>query len=283
MDKLSEAIKKRVSCRTYSDKPIEENIRRQLEAIVKAAHEGPFGNRPKFKLLSMETVTPAQWKKMGTYGVIKGARIFLAGIIRPGHMAMTDYGYCKEKIILQATLLGLGTCWLGGTFQSDFFAQAAGLQPGALMPTVTPLGYPASQKSLTEKLMRRFAGSDQRKPWKDIFFADDFSRPLPENAAGRYRAALENLRLAPSASNKQPWRVLYNAEKKVFHFFLERSQQYKMMGIAHLQDIDLGIAMSHFEITAREMGLKGSWSIKKDMPQEKMREYMVSWQEAEKN
>lgn len=279
MEKLSEAVKKRVSCRTYADKPIEEKTHQQFEAIINAPQEGPFGNRPRFKLLNMEMITPEQWEKMGTYGVIKGARIFLAGIIRPGYMAMTDYGYCKEKIVLQATLLGLGTCWLGGTFQASAFAQAARLEDSEIIPTVTPLGYPASQKSLTEKLMRRFAGSDQRKPWKDIFFIDDFSRPLNEAAAGQYREALENLCLAPSASNKQPWRVLYDTKLRVFHFYLERSRQYKMMGIARLQDIDLGIAMSHFEITARETGLKGSWLIKKDMPREKTREYMVSWQE----
>jgi len=80
---------------------------------------------------------------------------------------------------------------------------------------------------------------------------------LPENAAGRYREALALVRLAPSASNKQPWRVLYESKKNVFHFFLKRSRQYKIMGISHLQDIDLGIAMSHFEMAARELALQG--------------------------
>lgn len=278
MDKLSEAVKKRISCRTYADKPIEKKTHQQFEAIINAPQEGPFGNRPRFSLLNMEIITPEQWKKMGTYGVIKGARIFLAGIIRPGYMAMTDYGYCKEKIVLQATLLGLGTCWLGGTFQASAFAQAARLEDGEIIPTVTPLGYPASQKSLTEKLMRRFAGSDQRKPWKDIFFTDDFSRPLNEDAAGNYREELENLRLAPSASNKQPWRVLYDTKPRVFHFYLERSRQYKMMGISHLQDIDLGIAMSHFEITARESRLNGKWTIRPEAPEGKTPGYICSWQ-----
>ena len=278
MQELGSVIKNRVSCRTYSERPLDENIRRQLESIVSAAHQGPFGNRPNFSLLGMEAVASAQWKKMGTYGVIKGARNYLAGIISPGTLAMEDYGYCKEIIILQTTALGLGTCWLGGTFQSGFFAQAAGLKKGELMPTVTPLGYPAAEKSLTEKIMRRFAGSDQRKPWADIFFIDDFSRPLSENDAGRYRKALENLRLAPSASNKQPWRVLYGAKKNVFHFVLKRSRQYKMLGISHLQDIDMGIAMSHFEITARELALSGSWEIMSDAQTGKKLEYIVSWQ-----
>ncbi len=272
-----DAIKKRVSCRTYSDKPIEKNILQQLESILSAVHEGPFGNKPKFKLISMEAISPAQWKKMGTYGTIRGARNFVAGITKPGPMAMQDYGYCMETAILKATALGLGTCWLGGTFQSGAFARAAGLKKDELMPAVTPLGYPADEKSLTEKIMRRFAGSDHRKRWANIFFIDDFSHPLPENTIGKYREALENMRLAPSASNKQPWRVLYDAKENVFHFFVARSRQYKMLGISRLQDIDLGIAMSHFEITAREQALPGRWKMMPDSPQEKNLEYIVSW------
>lgn len=277
MQTLSDAIKKRVSCRTYSDKPIEDNIRQQLDLIVGATHEGPFGNKPKFKLLSMETISSAQWKKMGTYGTIRGARNFVAGIIKPVHMAMQDYGYCMETIILKMTALGLGTCWLGGTFQSGAFAHAASLKPGELMPAVTPLGYPADEKSLTEKIMRRFAGSDQRKPWETLFFIDDFYKPLTKTTVEKYLDALENLRLAPSASNKQPWRVLYNSKDNIFHFFLKRSRQYKMLGISHLQDIDLGIAMSHFEITARELTLQGKWKVMPDAPKEKNLEYIVSW------
>ena len=277
MQTLSDAIKKRVSCRTYSDKPIEKNILRQFESILSATHEGPFGNKPKFKLISMKSISPAQWKKMGTYGTIRGARNFVAGIIKPGHMAMQDYGYCMETIILKATELGLGTCWLGGTFQSGAFARAAGLQKGELMPGVTPLGCPADKKSLTENITRRFAGSDHRKPWSDIFFIDDFSQPLAQADAGKYRETLENLRLAPSASNKQPWRILYDSKDNIFHFFVARSRQYKMLGISHLQDIDLGIAMSHFETTARELTLSGAWKVMPNAPKEKWLDYIVSW------
>jgi len=277
MATLSEIIKKRISCRTYSNKPIEENILRQLESILSATHEGPFGNRPNFKLLNMEAITPAQWKKMGTYGTIRGARNFVAGIIKPGPRAMQDYGYCMETVILKVTALGLGTCWLGGTFQSGAFALSAGLKKDELMPAVTPLGYPANEKSLTEKIMRRFAGSDHRKRWADIFFIDDFSHPLPKDAAGKYCEALENMRLAPSASNKQPWRVLYDSKDNIFHFFVERSRQYKMLGISHLQDIDLGIAMSHFEITARELMLPGRWKVIPYAPKDKSLDYVVSW------
>ena len=188
------------------------------------------------------------------------------------------YGYCKEILILKATALGLGTCWLGGTFQASGFAQAVGLHEGEILPTVSPVGYPADEKSLTEKIMRRVAGSDHRKPWNDIFFADNLTTPLTQAQAGKYRDALENLRLAPSASNKQPWRILLNTGKNTFHFYLSRSFGYNLLRGVSLQDIDLGIAMSHFEITAREQGLAGIWQVNTNAPKETSLDYIVSWQ-----
>jgi hypothetical protein len=191
---------------------------------------------------------------------------------------MEDYGYCKEVIILKATALGLGTCWLGGTFQSSNFAKSVDLQKDELLPTVTPIGYPAGEKSFTEKMMRRIAGADNRKPWSDIFFAGNFSTPLTQTQAGIYAEALENVRLAPSASNKQPWRILYAAQQNVFHFFIARAFSYKLAGKVSLQDIDLGIAMSHFALTIQEQGIKGKWLVDSTALKKKSLDYIVSWQ-----
>jgi len=216
---------------------------------------------------------------LGTYGVIKNAQIFLVGRIQNGHMALEDYGYCKEKLILQATKLGLGTCWLGGTFQISRFAQAIGLQEGELLPTVSPVGYPAQQKSFTERMMRWGAGSDNRNPWSDIFFAGNFSQPLTPAQAGKYAEALENLRLAPSASNKQPWRILRNAAQNNFHFYLSNAFGFNYLRNFSLHDIDLGIAMCHFALTVQETGLKGKWQIDAAAPKEKSLDYIVTWQD----
>ncbi len=278
MKELSEFIKKRISCRTYADRPLEDKVMSELSGHISAAHIGPFGNQPNFKLINMNVITPQEWKKMGTYGVIKNARYFLIGTIKNTPLAMEDYGYCKEILILNATALGLGTCWMGGTFQASGFAQAACVREGETLPTVSPIGYPAEAKSLTENIMRRIAGADHRKPWPELFFANDFSKPLTQAQAGKYRDALENLRLAPSASNKQPWRILLNSAENIFHFYLDRAPSYKLLQLVSLQDIDMGIAMSHFEITAREQGLSGKWQVNTNAPKEKSLDYIVSWQ-----
>jgi nitroreductase len=274
----SETIKKRISCRTYSDKPLENRTLNDFTAAINAVHIGPFGNSPVFKLITPVSAINQELKKLGTYGVIKNARMFLVGTIKNDRMAMEDYGYCKEILILKATALGLGTCWLGGTFKASEFAQAVDLQEDQILPTVSPIGYPAEERSLTERIMRRIAGSDDRKPWSDIFFANDFATPLTRPQAGKYSEALENLRLAPSASNKQPWRILLDTGKNTFHFYLSRAFGYNLLRGVSLQDIDLGIAMSHFEITMQELGLNGKWQVDTNAPKETSLAYIVSWQ-----
>ena len=275
---ITEIIKKRFSCRTYSEKSIEDKVLQEFLTILNSAHKGPFGNEPKFRLIHQDSFAAQEGKKLGTYGVIKNARLFLVGTIKDGPLAMEDYGYCKEEIILKATALGLGTCWLGGTFQSGSFALAVDLQKDELLPTVTPIGYPAGEKSFTEKMMRRIAGSDNRKAWSDIFFAGNFSTPLTQEQSGIYAEALENIRLAPSASNKQPWRILYDAQFHIFHFFIARASSYKLAGKVSLQDVDLGIAMCHFALTLQEQGIKGKWLVDSTAPKEKSLDYIASWQ-----
>ncbi len=125
-----------------------------------------------------------------------------------------------------------------------------------------------------------FAGSDKRKPWSQIFFDGDFVKPLEEKEAGNYRDALEMVRIAPSASNKQPWRIVFQKDKNTFHFFIQRSKSYPA-AYRNLQIIDLGIAMCHFELTCRELGIKGGWVENQpailNLPD--LCQYIISWQE----
>jgi hypothetical protein len=83
---------------------------------------------------------------------------------------------------------------------------------------------------------------------------------LPEGASGRYLEPLEMLRLGPSASNRQPWRVVKEQGRDIFHLYLRRSKGHdKLIKAVERQRIDMGIAMSHFELTVRELGLGEQW------------------------
>lgn len=44
-----------------------------------------------------------------------------------------------------------------------------------------------------------------------------------------------------------------------------------------MQNIDMGIAMCHFELSARELGLNGDWQVSDPLMQTGDTEYIVSW------
>jgi hypothetical protein len=123
----------------------------------------------------------------------------------------------------------------------------------------------------------------------ELFFDGRWGEPLEleaSSAGGYARArdldpcarALEAVRMGPSATNKQPWRVVRGggdtaggtaeADRRDpdWHFYLRRTKGYgkgslafKALRIADLQRVDMGIAMCHFELVAREAGLDGRW------------------------
>jgi hypothetical protein len=185
------------------------------------------------------------------------------------------FGYMFEKIILFATDLGLQTCWLGGTFNKGNFMKNTELGTNEIIPIVSPLGYRKEKKKLLETAMRSLAGSDQRKPWNELFFNKDTSTSLSLADAGSYATVLEMLRLAPSASNKQPWRVIMTYNR--FDFYLARTAGYQRMGF-DLQKNDIGIAMCHFELSAIELGLKGRWKVYGNIDANPEWEYVTTWE-----
>ncbi len=271
-------IKARTSWRKYSDQEIPKPIKQDILAQIAADQHGPFGNQARLQWLEKDIYEKAERVKLGTYGFIAGARNFIVGAVKVDQdKNFEDYGYLLEKLILYLTDLGLGTCWVGGTFKRSEFAKTIALQDDEIIPAITPIGYPSAKRGFKDRLIRGIAGSKNRKPWSELFFLENFSFPLSPGLPGPYTSPLEMLRLAPSASNLQPWRILQYG--KQFHFLLKRTPNYgKKLKSADLQRIDMGIAMCHFELTARELNLDGRWQVlKNSIHLPGAVEYVVSW------
>jgi len=268
----------RTSSRNYDERTIEPEKRREIEDYLSLNETGPFGSTVRFQLLDYAEGGQDQTEKLRTYGVIKGARLFIVGAVINTDKAMEDYGYCMEKNILMATSLGLGTCWLGGTFKRSSFAKKIGLSANEVMPAVSPVGYATEKKTLRDFLFKFLARSKTRKPWEELFYSNDFNTLLTESDVERYATCLEAVRLAPSASNQQPWRILKKERSNIFHFYLRRAKIYaKAIKRIDLQKVDMGIAMCHFELAARELGLTGSWQQQGNQTNPEDKEYIISW------
>jgi len=281
MESMIDAINRRVSVRSYADRPIEQKKKQEMVNLLQSKNKGPFGNKVRFNLIDLSEMESNEIRSLGTYGFINGAKFFIVSAIKDGVGAMEDLGYCFEKVILAATNLGLGTCWLGGTFKRANFAKRIDVSEYETVPAISPMGYARDKRTIREMAIRRLANSDRRKPWEELFFDGDINTPLSKDLAGKYAVPLECIRLGPSASNNQPWRAVYQKQQGAFHFYLERTWGYnKLNGRLDLQRVDMGIAMCHFELGAGETGLSGKWEVGKPELDMGNAEYIITWKES---
>ena len=282
---LKKVVAERRSNRGYSQKALEPKI---IQAIEKTLLEGtsPFGETIRYKIVSLDQKDSQESLKLGTYGIIKGAKHFMLSATEIGPLKMESLGYQMEAAVLQAADMGLGTCWLGGTFNRGQFATAIGLNENETLPIVIPFGYPAEKDGILGSLIRSVAGSNQRKPWEELFFEgalnlnEGLGLPLAKEKSGKYSEALEMVQMAPSASNKQPWRVVKDG--KDWHFVLSHTKGYSKGFSYDIQRVDMGIAVCHFDMAVKELGLTGSWKILTPPKNEKRDDlsYIISWCEA---
>ncbi len=299
-----ELIGRRYSCRTYLERPISGEDKARLHEFMASRTLGPLGSQARFGLIAAAADDRQALRRLGTYGFIKGATGFIAGAVGRAPKDLEDYGYLLEEVILYATAIGLGTCWLGGTFtRSTFVRRFGGLKRGETMPAVVSTGYIGDDG--TERIREREEGS-RRFPPAELFFADEWGTAL--TAAGGGSAGAE------AAATPTPARALrgrargradgtvghqqaavahrphtWSPGRHDWHFHLVRTKGYgkgsalfTVLRIADLQRVDLGIAMCHFELVARESGLDGSWAVNDpglDLPGPGI-EYTATWREA---
>lgn len=232
---IIEAIQERRSVRTYNGAPLSRTASSELFKAINNAYD-PFEGDISIKLNDFDL---SDGFRPSTYGVIKGAMTYFLVAGTDSRQSELSIGFVFEQIVLKAWQLGLGTCWIGGTFKgSDFDRLADTWTEGQQLRIVSPVGVP-SGLSFREKIMRTAVGSDRRKPFEKLFFDTDFATPLSPNS--RYGTALEMLRLAPSSTNSQPWRALVIGE--TVHFYYMPKSKFAV--------IDCGIGLCHFYETEK--------------------------------
>ncbi len=262
------AMKARVSVRTFDKGGFSDADRQVIAGVMeRRAGRGPFGHAVRFALAAGES--DGRPVKMGTYGLVSGAAGYVVAAVTRGPGAMEDLGYLTEALVLDLTALGFGTCWIGGVFSRGAAAAAIRAGEGEIVPIVIAAGRPADRRSLFDRIVTGGAKSRTRKLHDTMFFRLRNGRiegiASPD---GPFAEALEAVRIAPSASNKQPWRLVElpggdggdNPGGPRWLFCLAEDPVYnRAMGEARMQDVDIGIAMRHFEAALADRGIAGRW------------------------
>ena len=270
---LEETVIKRYSVRNYDDKIIEQEKIKAIEDFIENL-DNPFGNKINFHYLDKSHINNEE--KLGTYGVIKGASKYIGTTIKLEGMALEALGYEFEALVLYLASIDLGSCWLGGTFDRKGFADAMNIKEGELFAIITPYGYAAPSKHEKEIEMRKMIQADKRKEWGELFFKDDFNTSLSQDEAGQFSFPLEMVRFGPSASNKQPWRIVLKDGD--FHFYEYKEPGYSDFFPYDIQRVDIGIAAAHFDFAIKEKGIDGEFKVLSnniELPENM--EYVFSW------
>ena len=121
---------------------------------------------------------------------------------------LVDYGFQGEQIVLFLTIKNFGTCWMA-------------LSPQPNIPYIIAFGYPKRRNFVRV-----------RKPI-DSFLENDIEELPPEIVR-----VVEMSVLAPSAMNRQPWKIRFTGGE---------------LCISSRSPVDLGIALSHAYLVAREI------------------------------
>lgn len=204
---IPEAINRRISTRTFTD-----------QAVPDGLLEGLCADSPTLTVLDPAALGSG---RVGTYGIIKG---------RPRYVAVAaddllQAGIEGERLVVELTRRGLATCWISGTFNRSLTRRTAGRDIAA----VIAVGYAAPRAGLIERVMRSAVHARSRRPLSELIIAGS----LPEHLA----EAVEAIRLAPSACNRQPWRLAFNPSGSVDIFGDPKDSMLLL---------DCGIGLCHF-------------------------------------
>jgi nitroreductase len=240
------AIEKRRSRRHFDpNRSIESEISAALDTICKQFKPFPHAR----SCLVTESVKDVFKGVVGSYGKVKDTPAFIAFI---GNMdspyVQEEVGYTGEGVILEATALGLNTCWVGGFFRPESVASIVEISKNERVLAVTPVGYALSFESTEEKLMTGFGRTHKRLPIPRLVSGLEI-----EKSPKWIRASVEAARLAPSAVNRQPW--TFNLEDDGIRVSVRTGGPEFNVS----KRLDCGIAMLHIEVAAGYFGCKGEW------------------------
>lgn len=242
-----ETIKKRKSIRTYSDEIVQNDLIEKITNFIDTNDTGPFNTKLKYQIIDKNSSKA----KLGTYGFISGAKKYLVFYAEKKNYNWLDIGFIIEDILLYCTSLGIGTCWIGGTFNRSNLSKQIFEDENYFIPIITPLGIEKKSRTFRDKIIRGASKGDSRFNIEKILINNKKEKYLNSE---KYLKLLEMIRLAPSASNKQPWRI--EIEENKFNFYLQRTKGYsKIIPEIDLQKIDIGISLCHFYKAVEEMNI----------------------------
>lgn len=222
---IKQAVFDRISRRKFEKTPLEQVQIEQLDAALWEI------NRVGDLKVKMMLNDPKPFSMSKSFAVLSGAENYFVLIgERDNILEEEKLGYYGESLVLLSTTMGLGTCWIAGTYDSGLVDVE--LEDDEEIKCVIVFGNVKPGETMREKVISKVIKRNTKEV-KDILSSHDV---VPNWVVEGVRFAVR----APSSQNRQPVRF-YCSEDYVVA---------KVKGNHRCDYIDLGIAKLHFEIGA---------------------------------
>ena len=217
----ADAVYRRSAVRQYTGAPDEAQLARLGQLARK---------------LSWQGVTIRLFQGPGLRSSIRGTDVYAVIVAKQG-TPMENEGYMGEALVLEATAMGLGTCWLAKGFYADVISQNVKLANDEAIHCVIAIG---------KCSLPTFA--PKRSPIEKICGMTEAQL----DAVGAWQAAaVKAARVAPSAMNLQQWRLKVTGADITFSDEALFFKKYTAL--------DRGICMLHAAVGAASLGRSPRW------------------------
>ena len=209
---IIELMKERHSVRQYTDKKIEKEKRKVLNALI-----AKINQKAGLHIQIIYDEPKCFNSMMAHYGKFDGVNNYIA-LVREKSKPDEALGYYGEQIVLKAQELGLNTCWVAMTHGKS----KAQIDKGEKLVCLISLGY------------GKTAGEAHKS--KKLSEVCNYKKDMPE----WFLSGMEATLLAPTAMNRQK-----------FYFELLPDNSIKITcGKGLYTKLDLGIVKYHFEVVS---------------------------------
>jgi len=218
-----ETIFKRKSVRKYDLNPLDDNILFEIESFVNKVEPLYKNIETEIRIVQKEGVNVLLPIRAPHYLVMNSEN-------KEGYL--TNAGYMLQQVDLFLSSKGIGSCYLGMALPTKVTKKASKLE----FVIVLAFGKPE------EAVHRTDISEFKRKALSEITSITDSGQ------------LLEAARLAPSATNSQPW--YFTGGKGVVNLYCVKSNIIKAMVYDKMNKIDMGIALYHIAVSANHLGKK---------------------------
>lgn len=215
---MKEIICKRKSTRAFTDIPIDDIVKAKIQEFIKTIK--PL--YPQIRI-SLEIVESGDIKTLMPWKTPQ----FIAIFSEEKDGARENAGFMGQQLDLYLQSIGLGACWIGMGYYDPRDESEKERADGLKSMIVIAFG------NAKGNIYRNGAADFRRKALEEIMDTAD--------------ERLEPARLAPSATNDQPWYFVH--EEDAIHAYCIVHGPIKRRTLAKMNRIDMGIALAHMYVS----------------------------------